>query len=50
MQQNPDLTDPAAWLDETRHPRFARTALWFSSRTDLDMADLRNYLGKNFQG
>jgi predicted PurR-regulated permease PerM len=49
MQQNPDLMDPAAWLDETRHPRFAGLAHWFSSRTDLDMADLRSYLGKSFE-
>jgi predicted PurR-regulated permease PerM len=49
MQQNPSLTDPAAWLDEAQHPRFAHLAEWLSTRTNLDRGDLRNYLGEAFK-
>jgi predicted PurR-regulated permease PerM len=49
MQQDPGLTDPAAWLDEAQHPRFARLADWFTTRTNLDSGDLRNYLGEAFK-
>ena len=49
LQHNPELFDASSWSDPAQHPRIAAAAAWLSTRFDLQVSDLSQYLREGVQ-
>ncbi len=49
LQHNPTLFDVSSWLDPAQHPRVAAAAAWLSTRLELQLTDLPEYLRQGAQ-
>jgi predicted PurR-regulated permease PerM len=49
LQHNPALFDASSWLDPAQHPRVAAAAAWLSTRFDLQVSDMSQYLRQGVQ-
>jgi predicted PurR-regulated permease PerM len=50
LQENANLFDLGSWLDPAQHPRVAEWGTWFTTRFDVNLGDMQQYLRDGVQG